>query len=89
MLEFFKGMLVNKYGKASFSKIVPVLWFVYLIFALSVPFYGKDVPNVYYELTLAFCGTYAIRAGIDKFKDATTTSTATSTLVVETPTQNQ
>jgi len=77
MLEFFKGMLVNKYGKASFSKIAPMLWMVYLLYALSMPFYGKDVPNVYYELTLAFCGTYAIRAGLDKVKDPSSNSPVT------------
>lgn len=79
LLEMFK----NKYGKYSISKIVPVIWFVFLLYSLAFTFHGKDIPKAYYDLTIVFSSVYVGRAAVDKIKDPTV---VTTTPVTPTPT---
>jgi hypothetical protein len=87
ILEMFK----NKYGKYSISKIIPVVWFVYLLYALAVTFHGKDIPKSYYDLTMVFSSVYVGKTAVDKIKDGSPVSvnptpiTPTPPVVATTP----
>ncbi len=70
-------MFKNKYGKYSLSKIIPSLWFVYLLYALTFPFSGKEFPKTYYDLTLVFSSVYVGRSALDKLADPTKQTTPT------------
>lgn len=65
MEEMFK----NKYGKYSLSKVIPSVWFVYLLYVLTFPFGGKEIPKTYYDLTIVFSSVYIGRSALDKVTD--------------------
>ena len=73
MEEIFK----NKYGKYSLSKLIPAIWFVYLLYALTFVFKDKEIPKTYYDLTIVFSSVYVGRSAIDKIQDSTKTTTST------------
>lgn len=74
MFEIITDILKNKYGKYSISKVIPLIWFVYLIYSLGVTFHGQDIPKAYYDLTIVFSSVYVGRAAVDKIKDGDKTT---------------
>jgi len=62
----------NKYGRYSLSRIIPAIWFVFLLYQLSVTFKDKDIPQAYYNLTVVFSSVYVGRAAVEKFREPTT-----------------
>ena len=62
-------MLYNKYGKLSLSKVIPALWFLFLLYSLAFVYVDKEIPKLYYELTMLFSGVYVGRSALDKVKD--------------------
>lgn len=69
MITILRDMLTNKYGKYSLSKVVPALWFVYLLYALTFSFRGVDIPTMYYDLTIVFSSVYVGRTALEKVVD--------------------
>lgn len=72
MTKLIAEMLQNKYGKYTISKIIPTLWFVYLLLALTFMFPGTDIPKTYYDLTIIFSSIYLGRSALDKVQETTT-----------------
>jgi hypothetical protein len=68
-------MLKNKYGKLSLSKVVPALWFVFLLYSLGFVYIDKEPPKIYYDLTMVFSSVYVGRTAIDKINDKNTDKT--------------
>ena len=56
----------------SLSKVIPLLWFVFLLYSLGFVYIDKEPPKLYYELTMLFSGVYVGRTAIDKINDKTT-----------------
>lgn len=70
MANIFRDMLTNKYGKYSQSKVIPFVWFLYLLYALTWQFDGREIPQTYYDLTIVFSGVYVGRTALDKIADS-------------------
>lgn len=64
LTEMFK----NRYGKYSLSKIIPTVWFVFLLWSLSTTFKGQEFPKSYYDLTIIFSSVYIGKSAVDKIK---------------------
>ena len=75
MFEQALEMLKNKHGKFSLSKVIPAVWFLYLLYALAFVFKDKDIPSAYYQLTVVFSSVYVGRTAVDKLKDSTSPPT--------------
>lgn len=69
MRNIIHDMLTNKYGKYSLSKVIPFVWFLYLLYALTWQFDGQEIPKTYYDLTMIFSGVYVGRTALDKVSD--------------------
>ena len=78
-LQNITDIFKNKYGKYSLSKIVPAVWFVYLLYALTFVFIDKDIPKSYYDLTIVFSSVYVGRSAIDKIQDPEKSTSTTPT----------
>lgn len=62
-------MLKNKYGKYSLSKVVPAVWFVFLVYSLAFVYVDKEIPKLYHDFTMLFMGAYVGRTALDKIED--------------------
>jgi hypothetical protein len=68
MRKFIGDMLQNRHGKYTLSKVVPFMWFVYLLLVLTFKF-DTEIPKTYYDLTIVFSTVYVGRTALDKMKD--------------------
>jgi Na+/alanine symporter len=70
MKKLLEDILSNKHNKYTMSKVVPFMWFIYLLLALTFKFEGiTEIPRTYYDLTIIFSSVYMGRTALDKMKD--------------------